>query len=153
MGRSVSYPSKCEEVCFRDISYMGYTDIDEDGNEITLDTYDESLGQIEWEIFVEDIQHRAKEQWRSLQESEKWIGREDKAILENRFCYIGVSEYCGMAAVWLVPKQDFGCYDTYEGNFAGAWCGQISKKFRTMFNEYVKVGSFSNGEGIYQKVA
>ena len=141
MGRSVSYPSNTAAVCFRDVSSFGYM-IDDEGN--TTDEYDQCQGQDDWEWFVDSIKEDAMNKWASMSECNKWVDREDRAILENNFAYIGVSEYCGLASVWLLPKDEA---------LAANWCKRIAKNFEKMFGEYVKVASMSNGEGVYQKVA
>lgn len=143
MGRSVSYASGSVAVCFRDVSSFGYG-IDEDG-EVNYDDYDSWSAEDSWEMFVEGIVYDAINKWSSFSPTDEWVGREDHAILENTYAYIGVSEYCGLAAVWLLPKED--------NPLAENWCEQISKNFEKMFGEYRKIGSMSNGEGVYEKIA
>lgn len=126
MGRSVSYPHNASIVCYNDVS--------------------EFNDQLDWEDFIHGIQTQAKADWKSFEDCSKWLDREDKAILENRFCYIGVSEYCGLASIWLVLK------DGYEySSIAKHWINQISPKFNKYYGELKKIGTFSNGESIYKK--
>lgn len=127
MSRSVSYASGAKAVCYRDVS-----DIDVDFG---------------WDDFKDDLRSIGKANWASFYDSDVWVGREDKAILENKFAYIGVSEYCGLASVWLVAKDD----DYVNPNIRDAWIDRISAKFDKVFGELVKVGTFSNGESVYQK--
>jgi hypothetical protein len=155
MGRSVSYPSNTAAVCFRDVSSFGYV-MDEDGN--VTDEHDEWQGQDDWDWFVESIKNDATEKWSSFSECDEWVGREDHAILENNFAYIGVSEYCGLAAVWLLPKTEALLNTGYSedsamANLSENWCKRIAKNFEKLFGEYVKVAVMSNGEGVYKKVA
>lgn len=135
MSRTVSTPSGAEVVCYRDTAF-GYNE---------LGDFDEFVADAEWELFVEDIVETSKSYWPSFVASEKWLGREDNALLENELTYLGVSEYCGIAAIWLVPKSDYG-------GCAEHWCQQIAPKFHQLFGELQHVATFSNGEGLYRKV-
>src|SRR5512142_214579 len=95
----------------------------------------------DWEDFIADIRNAAQERWPSLRECDHWLDREDHAILENRFAYVGVSEYCGLASLWIVVKGD--PYDDRIAALAGAWVAKIAKKFDALFGELVHVGTFS----------
>lgn len=154
MGRSVSYPSNSNTVCFRNVSEFGYG-VDDDGN-TDYESFDEFIAQEDWNDFVAWIRESAKSTWKSFEDEDKWLDREDHVILENSFAYIGVSEYCGLASIWLKSKHDEleGSYYTDEqarANLCEHWCNQISDKFEKLFGEYKKVGTFSNGESVYLK--
>lgn len=156
MGRSVSTPRDVIAVCYRDISDFGY-ELDDDCN-VVGDVFDDWLYQDDFENFLYDINYEAKQQWKSFTDCDKWVGREDHAILENDFAYIGVSVYCGLAAVWLMPKTEEllntgYADDAAKANLADNWCNRIAKNFEKKFGQYVKVGTFSNGEAIYKKAA
>jgi len=127
MGRSVSYPAGAVAVGYRDVSDMD---------------------QWDWTNFEEWIEDTAQECWPSLDHCDEWLGREDHALLENSHCYIGVSDYCGLAAIWLVYKDD-GEYP----QLAEAWTFQIKDKFEKMYSDFRKIGTFSNGEAIFEKIA
>lgn len=149
MSRSVSYAPGSVEICFRDVSEFGYRD----ENDETTDKYDEFLGEVEWDYFVEDIIATATEQWPSLLPAEcHWLGNEYRVLVKNSHCYIGVSEYCGLASIWLVPRtegSDWSSEDT--SGLALNWCSKIGPKFKELFGELEKVGTFSNGEAVYRK--
>ena len=137
MGRSVSTPSGAVAIAYRDVSYM------EDG-----DTW-------EWENFQEHIIDDLKNAFPSLSEADGWIGREDHIILENGHCQVTISEYCGLAAISLVPETH-DCYyseDIAKQNLADHWCHQVSDKFVELLSELNKVGTFSNGEAIFERRA
>lgn len=150
MGRSVSTPSNCEAVAYRDISEFGAIFEELENGDFDYDNivdYDSELGRDDFEFFIDGIREEAKANWASFEDCETWVGNEDRAILENGHAYIGVSEYCGLASIWLVPK---------EGEFeelSAAWCATIAAKFERKFGEFVKVGTFSNGESVYERVA
>jgi len=148
MSRTVSYPSGCTAVCFVDVSGFGYNE---------LGDYDEATGEWDWDDFVEDIKTESLYSWPSLVPSQEWLGwgrkREDRVLIENNHAYIGVSEYCGLAAVWLKPKDDSvdGTWADTSG-IAQHWCEQISPKFNKLFGQLRKVGTFSNGEAVYEQI-
>jgi hypothetical protein len=135
MSRSVSIPCGALEVAYQDVS------------EYEWDTFP---------CFLQDIQAYAKRLWPSLRECDTWLDREDHAILENDLCYLGVSEYCGLASIWLVPKEypDSGCFraDAYLYPLAVHWIERVAQKFHKIFGHYRKLGTFSNGESIYEKI-
>ena len=155
MGRSVSTPSNCNEIAYRDVTWMGY-EFDEETQEYDYSDCDQDMAQWQWGDFVDMIREDAKAQWTSFDDCDKWLGREDRVLLENTFAYIGVSEYCGLAAIWLKSKHDEldGSWYADEqriANMADAWCNKICAKFNEMFGEYKLVGRFSNGEAVYEK--
>ncbi len=92
----------------------------------------------------EDLIQYAPTLWPSLRPCEKWLGREDLAALENDLVYIGLSEYCGMVCFWIVPKEE-------RRALGKAWAENVATKFNHTFGNCVKVGTFSNGESIYQR--
>jgi hypothetical protein len=149
MGRSVSYAPGSVEICFRDVSNFGYRD--EEGE--PTDKYDGFLAQDEWDWFTEGIIIDAQKQWPSLLPVEcHWLGNKDRVLVENSHCYIGVSEYGGLASIWLVPRTE-GSDWSYEdtSGLALNWCSKIGPKFKELFGELEKVGTFSNGEAVYRK--
>jgi hypothetical protein len=149
MSRSVSYPSGCTVVCFRDLPYYGDDD--------DLDGYDDTLAMYAWDDFVDWLRETATTQWSSLYNSDEWLDREDHALLENDLCYIGVSSYGSIVSVWLKSKGDELRDDYYPENVSQAaladhWCEQIAEKFSQLFGQYRKLGTFSNGESVYEAV-
>ncbi len=157
MGRSVSTPSNCNTVAYKDVSHMGY-EFDESTNEYDTSDFDSTLSEIQWDDFVADINEQVLTHWSSFEAvKNKWLGREDRVLLENAFAYIGVSQYCGSAAIWLKSKRDEldGSYYVDEqrvANLSDAFCNKIAAKFTSLFGEYRKVGTFSNGVAAFEKV-
>ena len=154
MGRSVSSPRNATTVCYRDISSFG--EVYDEKNNLT-EEHDDDQSTFDWECFVEGIQEDGKAQWPSFETSDKWVSSVYKSILENNFAYIGVSEYCGVAAVWLLPKTEDLLNTGYEAdvkmaNLASAWCNRVAGNFESLFAEYRKVATASNGEAFYEKV-
>ncbi len=138
MARSVSTPSNCAAICYRDVSGI------EDG--------------WEWSDFKEMLADQVKELFPSIDECDTWLDREDHAFMENNFAYIGISEYCGLAAIWLKSKSEYyecSCYpdELRLANLADNWCQRIVPKFESNFSEYKRVATASNGESFYEKIA
>lgn len=135
MARSVSTPSQALEVAYQDVTTPDYHDF-------------------QW--WQEDIAEYARSLWPSLVECDKWLDREEHAILENGLCYVGVSEYCGLAAIWIVPKEyahsgySFG--DVNILPLAENFIRTIAPKFHQAFGQFRKIRTFSNGEAIFEKV-
>jgi len=138
MGRSVGYANGSVYIAYETFEY-------ENGGEGDLGVTEE------WNMFLEDVIFRGEDAFKSLTQCDEWLGAEDHALLENEFCYIGVSEYCGLVSIWLTPK-DADCY-TRGGweNVRDHWIGQVGPKFNKVFGTLRKLGSFSNGEGVYER--
>ena len=131
MGRSVSVPSRAEAVA--------YTTIDPDNVE---DFQDE---------VIEPLVYSLKKAYPSLYEDDQWLDREDHVILRNRLGLFGISEYCGLLAVWIVPA-------TEENNLAAPWCARAEAKLGAVVADVFgsrlrSVGRASNGEQFFERVA
>jgi hypothetical protein len=135
VGRSVSYANGSEVILYTHFNY------DED----------EFVNELNWEDSIGNLVYGVKRKFKSFDTCDEWLGREDKAILENSLAYIGVSEYCGLVSVWVKPKDD----ETYNlgVNFAHKIRKNLEKIVENSFGvRLVKVGHFSNGECLFEKV-
>ena len=108
MSRTVSVPYNAKIVCYQDVSWM------ED--------------YVEWEDFLEEIQDRVMMNWPSFNPCDKWLDREDHAILQNDHCFVGVSEYCGLASIWVTMDPDYRTYQGLASNFIGQTGTNIPSK-------------------------
>lgn len=104
---------------------------------------------------LEDFRRQILEAFPSASACDSWLDREDHAIAENRFAYFGVSEYCGLVAMWVAEKD--ADYDQSEGWEAlrDHWLSQVQQRFRKAadgcFGQALcKQGTFSNGEAFFQ---
>ncbi|MFT3671280.1 hypothetical protein [Aestuariivirga sp.] len=133
MGRSVSKPIGCIATAYRTFESEG----------------DEWEDRENFRDLKEWIAETCKSKWPSLRDCDEWIGREDHAILENDHAYVGLSEYCGMACIWLTAK---GMHNGNDRTTALQfnWCRTIAPKFEETFGEYRKVTTMSNGAAIYE---
>ncbi len=118
--------------------------------------FSEQDSQLLYDDFAEDLETLLKEAFPSLNPDEKWLSREDKALLSNAYSYFGWSEYCGLVAVWVSAKEpDWNSSSAWEA-MRDKWISSIEKKFaKTVAKSWgtplTKVGTFSNGEAVFQK--
>ena len=68
----------------------------------------------------------------------------------NRYARFGISEYCGCIAYWVVLRDDIG--PGQEG-LAQRWIDRIAVGFKKRFATLVRLGVFSNGEAIFERIA
>lgn len=114
--------------------------------------------QSEWDYYVDDFRSMMKQAFPSLDECDKWVGREDHALLENQYAFFGVSEYCGLVSMWVQPKDPHYSENESWDARRDHWIAQIERKFHETANlcfgtAIRKLGSFSNGEGVYERIA
>lgn len=150
MGRSVSYPHNATVVAYKTIEVEPYEDEDEDGNLVTREP-DEEDYRWAFESVVEDLQEYAPTLWPSLRKCDKWLDNEDHALLENDLAYMGISEYCGLVAIWIVPRTDDHGYES-TANLCETWCNKIETKFLKTFGTLHKIAVASNGEAFFERV-
>lgn len=141
MGRSVSTPSNSV--------YVSYA---------TFECEDADFASDDFQWGIEDFQSQMIKAFPSASKCDEWIGygrSEDHAVAENQFAYFGVSEYCGLVAMWVSAKDaDYYQSAGWEA-LRDRWLSQIQAKFRkhaqTCFGQALySVGRFSNGEQIFQ---
>lgn len=148
MGRGVSVPCDATVVCYKDL-----TDYEHDEDEHPLGFLD-----YDWPDFCNWIVEQATKAWPSMRPADKWVGRENHVLCENRHGMIGVSEYCGRAAIWLVPHEDSGWFYP-DDTLHEPWCRQVEGTFRRIFADptdpqtIVKLGTMSNGCGVFRRPA
>lgn len=136
MGRSVSYPN---------------------GAIVAFRLIDEPESEWDWAYacLVADVVETARSFFPSLEPFDGWRGREDRVLLRNAFADCGVSTYRGLAAIWLVERDDVhyreADYRQARSGCAQRWLAQVSEKFIKHFGELRLIGHFSNGEAIFER--
>lgn len=129
MGRSVYVPSGAEVVAYVNV---------------------ECEDSFEYDMLKESLVYSLEVAFPSVSEDSGYVGREGVVIASNRLVKFVVAEYCGLLSVSIVPNDDE--YYALGKNFAN----KISARFKSVVAGvcgavYYKVGSFSNGEGVYAK--
>jgi hypothetical protein len=106
---------------------------------------------------LEDFKSEVLRVFESAHEDDSWLDREDHALAANRFVWFGISEYCGVVALWMAPKE--APYDSPASWEAlrDNWMRQAWPKFKKLANScvpepMVRLGTMSNGESVYQRV-
>lgn len=142
MGRSVSTP--------RDAAWVIYLRPDiPDGDHFW------------WQDVMDSFREPFKSAHKGLSDCDDWLDREDHAILEDDQwrVFIGVSEYCGVVALWCVPQDiepwedDEDCPLRREAQLGqrDEYVESLRATALEFWGEeaYRKIGTMSNGEGVY----
>lgn len=105
-----------------------------------------------WDSFVEDLQQNViADRFPSFSECDRWMDREDHVIMENAHAEVSVSEYCGLVAVCLAPRDPDDAFAVaWTENFASSFHAHVTKMFKS--SALTKVGTFSNGESVFEKI-
>lgn len=131
MARSVSYLTRADAVAYDHLEFEN----------------DEIFDELTWRDYKEFMIEKLKNKFPSLQDTDSWED-ETQIILENEFCEIGLSEYCGLISISIRAKDE---YDNYPG-LAEAWVDKVKSKFLSI-GTLIKQGTFSNGESVYRRKA
>lgn len=110
--------------------------------------------EYEWDAVLRYISDRAVELWPSFEpalDDSEWLG-ECQVVAKNAHSLIAVAEYCGMVSISLAPRYDRDTYWRDDNALGEHWRKQISARFEKEFSEFTKLGTFSNGESVYQKI-
>ena len=129
MGRSVSTPSAARVVSYH------YLDLEEQDD-----------AQWIFDNMVDGFRETLKSMFPSVETADSWIGREDHVVAENKLALFGISEYCGLVAYWIVPKDDARGWAAYR------WIDSIADRFTAAFGTLQKTGTASNGESFYERI-
>lgn len=132
MGRSISYLSGAQQVAYFECPRF------------IVDGETEE-GYFDFAEMIEHVQCMLSEFFPSLDPCDRWEGNEDHVILENKIAQVAISEYCGgcSLSVAAIDGNPLGERFARSINFMDA----VEK----MFDVYQKVGSFSNGGGVFER--
>lgn len=111
--------------------------------------YDDDQARDDWDDIVEHFRASVLRHYPSTWAADKWIGRENRVVAMNAHACFGLSEYCGCIAYWVVLRKDI---PMGEEGLAQGWFNQIETKFEQRFATLTRLGTFSNGEAIYQRI-
>lgn len=130
MGRSVSYPRG---------ALVAFTHIDDE------------MDYLDWQDMLDSERDYVQSLWPSFEPADHWRGREDHVIARNRLVEFGMSEYCGLVAYWLVPRDDLESAGLEA--LAETWIARVAPRFLKTFGTLRKIGTFSNGEAVFERIA
>lgn len=133
MGRSVDYLRRAQHIAY----FEWPTYEEEEGG---VQNYDSA------EIVIENIQEIIKSDYPEFDNEDKWDGRETHIILSGYGTEIGLSEYCGLCTLSIRVEDD----TSDEVEDIEAWIDANWDRISLGYNMYRKVGTFSNGEAIYE---
>lgn len=133
MARSVSTPRGAVHVAFA-----------------TFD--DDDSDDFQWQL--EDFAAAICKAFPSASKHDEWVDREDHSVACNSFAHFGVSEYCGLVSMWVLPIDDD--YATSNG-LRDRWIDSIGPRFAKIAGQCFgaslrRMGSASNGEAFFQPV-
>jgi|SaaInl8_150m_RNA_FD_contig_21_2737522_length_1346_multi_31_in_0_out_0_4 hypothetical protein len=168
MGRSVNYLSGATHVSYMDTSEYGMRSkascevcdeyyMEEEANECCGKTlsyrieYDEFSGRYDFDYLIEDFQSKMMDRFKSLEICEEHDGRETSIVLENSLVELGISEYCGLTSFSVRPKDSLYEYTPDLTGLAKRNAEHIGKWMSENIGDIQKIGSFSNGEGVYER--
>jgi hypothetical protein len=149
MGRSVDYLNRSERVNYFQWPTLWVYDEDTDQDVETDELWDAS-------DVISDIQEYITDKYPGFDPCSRWDGRETHIILEGYGVEIGLSEYCGLATLSIRIDQSILDYcDTDEEAEAEEtkirnWIHDNWDQASEHWNQYRKIGTFSNGESIYE---
>lgn len=138
MSRSVSVPRHAQVVTYA-----------------TFESEDDDFASDDFQFTLNDFREALKSRFPSVHSADEWLDNEDHVIAENRHAYFGVSEYMGLVSLWIVAKP--GNYSNAYDGIKRNWIEKAEPKFIDACNLVWgrllrKVGTFSNGEGVYEQI-
>jgi hypothetical protein len=139
MGRSVNYLSNALRVNYFSLR-------------------EEEWENIDYEFLVEDIVETFKSSFPEFDEPKgKWDNRETKIILQGYGLEVGLSGYIGLWSLSVRVWEDSFYFDDDEERNkavedAKKWVEKNWDEVSKHWNQYRKVGTFSNGEAVFEKV-
>jgi len=150
MGRSVDYLNRAERVNYFEWPTIWAYDEDTDRDVETDELWDAR-------DVIEDIQETITSNYPGFDSCSRWDGRETHIILEGYGLEIGLSEYCGLASLSvrvdegpLEYSEDDEAYET-DRQKALNWINDNWDEATKYWNRLKKIGTFSNGEGVFEK--
>jgi hypothetical protein len=149
MGRSVDYLNRALQVSYFAWPLMEIYNDETDQFEIS-DEYEDG------DIVKENIQESIISEFPEYDYSSKYDGRETAIILKGYGTEIGLSEYCGLATLSIrIDENSLDNYyeeDEYNEQYdkIEAWINENWAKISQGYDQYRKIGTFSNGESVFE---
>jgi hypothetical protein len=134
MGRSVDYLRGARRIAYFD--WPSWED------------YDGDIQHEDHVFVVDDIRESIKAELPEFGNEQKWDGRETSIILSGYGTEIGLSEYGGLTSLSIRVNTDEVEGEDIEK--VEKWIDENWEKISRFYDEYLKVGTFSNGEGVFE---
>jgi hypothetical protein len=115
---------------------------------VSFDETEQVYSICDWQELIEDVRDCIQEKYSSFHECDRWDSNEVHVILENRFAYVTISEYCGLVSVCLVPKDNEPLAESWCYNINQRWSLRLNKRFGGLR----KIGTASNGEAFFERI-
>ncbi len=160
MGRSVDYAKNSIKVLYFAPQITQYV-INEETEEET-DEIDEFLTQMNWDDFVDNIKAELQSKFNLNEVKNKWESNEVKTILEGNGVLVHLSEYMGLVSLsFTADETSLEYVETIEEYDIKLF--RIIEQINNIvdfintneifgyYNPLNKVGTFSNGEGVFTK--
>lgn len=125
MGRSVNYLSNADAVYFHQLDEEEIQDFD---------------------FLLEDIREHVMYKYPEFEAVDEWEGREVNIILQSPLVEIAISEYCGVISLSVRTLEDA------DQTKAATWIEHFFKRAIAPWAKARKIGSFSNGEAVYEEI-
>jgi hypothetical protein len=150
MGRSVDYLNSALQV-----SYFEWPLIESYNDE--TDQYEETDEYEDGDIVKGNIQESIISEFPEYDYCREYDGRETAIILKGYNTEIGLSVYYGLATLSIRIDEnelDYSNYDEQEYNEQydkiEAWINENWAKISQGYDQYRKIGTFSNGESVFE---
>lgn len=112
---------------------------DGDGNIVT----DYDFQREEWECALAEFVSDFKKKYKSFSDCNKWISREEKAVLENSLFYIAVEDNEWSMAVKLIQKeQDYYSSGNIHNLQKGLYKKYLEGMKNCLFNQFDEIGTY-----------
>lgn len=125
MGRSVNYLTNADAVYFHQLDEEEIQDFD---------------------LLLEDIREHVMYKYPDFEAVDEWEGREVNIILQSPLVEIAISEYRGVISLSVRTLEDA------DQAKASTWIEHFFKRAIAPWAKARKVGSFSNGEAVYEEI-
>jgi hypothetical protein len=118
--------------------------------------YDNFQGQEDFDYFIEYLQEQFMNKYKSLRTCDICEHRDETSIiLFNDFVEIGISEYCGLTSISMrireyIREPEYN-EDASKLGLAQRFTNNMSIWMDKNIGSLNKIGTFSNGESVYEK--
>lgn len=158
MGRGVDSLRYSLDVLYFDFTGDVYGEYNPESGLYHGDAYNQAESSENWDEAKANLINRLQELFPSLQPPcrNKWQG-ECQIALENELVYVAIAEYCGCVSLSIAARGETEWEYDASIPLAERWTASVYKRLRRnlrglLFLDLMcKVGTFSNGESVFEK--